>query len=166
MAPPKTTARSERVREDILSRTKSKDLLRIWEKITAGVVLTSVEQHIWSEFKAPWRFLEPEIKWRRIKKEIKEKRKAEKRARWEARCPMLVKTLSALKRLVLMRKKPAAKKPVVTTKPPWDYLGRTTPQSSATGDRPWAPRTQPTSISAYKSSPRVAPRVSPGRLSS
>lgn len=43
------------------------------------------------------------------------KMKADKRARWEARCPVLVKTLSALKRLVLRRKKPTPKKKPVTT---------------------------------------------------
>jgi hypothetical protein len=61
--------------------------------------------------------------------------------------------LSALKRLVLMRKKKPAWKPL---EPIYDSFGRTTP-------RPWELSTQPTSSSAYRSSPSVTSRASPGR---
>jgi hypothetical protein len=163
MAPSKTTA-------DLIWDARTENFLRSCAKIEAGVELTPVQDGIrkqyWSEFEARKLLAEREITDRRMVKEIKEKRKADRRARWEARCPMLVKKLSALKKLVLMRKKSAANKPVATTKSTLDYLYRTTPQSAATRDRPWAPRTKLTSRSAYKSSPSVTPRASPGRSSS
>jgi hypothetical protein len=115
MAPFKTTA-------DLIWVARTESFLTSCAKIKAGVELTPVEDNIrkeyWSEFEARQLLAERERRDRGLVKEIKEKRKADKRARWEARSPILVKTLSALKRLVLMRKKPAAKKPVATAKPP------------------------------------------------
>lgn len=124
MAPFKTTA-------DLIWDVRTNNFLRSCAKIKAGMELTPVEDEIrkqyWSEFEARQLLAGREITDRKMVKEIKEKRKADRRARWEAKCPMLVKTLSALKRLVLMRKKPGVKKPVATTKPAFDYLYRTTP---------------------------------------
>lgn len=115
-----------------------------------------IEKEYWAEYKARELLADREKEDEKLEKEVRKMQKAKRRARWEARCSTLVKTLSALKRLVLMRKKIPAWKPL---EPVYDSPGRTTL-------RPWELSTQPTSSLAYRSSPSVTSRVSPGRSNS
>lgn len=164
MAPHKTTvvlARPPKTISEAIWDMRTKEFMEsMKKKRLTGAKPTpyedKIEKEYWAEFKARELLADREKADEKLEKEVRKMQKAKRRARWEARCSTLVKTLSALKRLVLMRKKKPAWKPL---EPVYDSLGRTTL-------RPWELSAQPTSSSAYRSSPSVTSRVSPGRSNS